>query len=220
MYFNAITLNAIITVWSHILHYIRHPTSYLGNWITWHWMQIALLSFNNDLPAGIEHYPIDSAIGVWFVNGVKLSFANLEWHHNCEIFYHKSSPLLSKMMNRKQHIIIVLVRMYLHRSILHIDGSIDIIWKSSFFLINHRCVNCPDLIWPDWLLTRGPIQYRIRRLIVRSREVLKAHDRVLKYSYSFEICPAKILEQLDHRTRAFEILRDLRIRACFLVGTL
>ena len=31
--------------------------------------------------------------------------------------------------------------------------------------------------------TRGPIQYRIRYLIIRSRKVLKARDRMLNRSY-------------------------------------
>ena len=74
-------------------------------------------------------------------------------------------------------------------------------------------------------ISRAPFQYPIRRLIVRSRKVSKARDRVLKCSYRFEIWQAsrrqccrgacQISERSDnsqYRSRGFETLRDLMIR--------
>ena len=75
------------------------------------------------------------------------------------------------------------------------------------------------------LAARGPFQYPIRRHIVKSRKVSKAGDRVLKYSYRFEIWQAprqqccrgacQISERSDnskYKSRGFETLRGLTIR--------
>ena len=43
------------------------------------------------------------------------------------------------------------------------------------------------LLWKWHADTWGLIQYRMRRLIVRSPKISQAFDRVLKYSYRFEI---------------------------------
>ena len=71
--------------------------------------------------------------------------------------------------------------------------------------------------WPVDYLTcaneviRAPFQYPIRRLIVRSRKVSKARDRVLKCSYCFEIWQARS-DNSKYKSRGFETLRDLTIR--------
>ena len=88
----------------------------LGDWITWHGMKIALCTFNTDFAIAIEHYPIQSAIGVWFVNGVNLSSANQGWQYNWEIFDHKSSPLDSQKING---MVWYGIYLYIQPSILH-----------------------------------------------------------------------------------------------------
>ena len=74
------------------------------------------------------------------------------------------------------------------------------------------------------LMSWGPIQYHIRRLILRSHKVSKSWDRMLKCSYDFEIlqasrqqyCPDAPQFQSDRKTvttdltlsRLCEILRQ------------
>ena len=81
------------------------------------------------------------------------------------------------------------------------------------------------LYWSWHVLIWAPFQYPIRRLIVRSRKVSKARDRMLKCLYRFEIWQAprqqccrgacQIAERSDnskYKSRGFETLRDLTIR--------
>ena len=68
-----------------------------------------------------------------------------------------------------------------------------------------------------WHLDRGPFQYAIRRLIVRSRKVPKPWDWLFKLSHRFEILTgvcqiSKRSHNSKHKSRGFETSRDLTIR--------
>ena len=78
------------------------------------------------------------------------------------------------------------------------------------------------------LVTRAPSQYPIRRLIVRSREVLKPRDWYFKLSNRFEIWQAhrqqccrsacqisKRSDNSKYKSRGFETSRDHTIRRIF-----